>query len=139
MTLLFFEPDDRYYEWLTAAIRGHDCLRAKTTEEIEEIANAMTVDAIFVDLCAVKDVEVLVAKIKLAAQSAPIIILNGRELRADLVKVCDGFISKAALSEPGSEIPNAAAYGINQKSKQHQYDDTAQLMTMLRSLRMAKS
>ena len=135
MKLLFIEDDERFFRWLVESPDGdHQCTQARSVREAERFLEDGKYDAVFVDLMMPggEDAEVIVSRAR-AACDVPLIILTGREMRATLANICDGFLFKDNL-HPATEIPSAVEFYTSQRAAKHPYDKTAQLYNALRGL-----
>jgi len=135
MNLLFIEDDSRFFDWLVESLNGdHTCTQAKSIREAERILDGGKFDAVFADLMmpGPDTPESIVSRAR-AACDVPLIILTGREMRADLANICDGFLFKDNL-HPHDEIPAAVEFYSRQRESKHPYDKTAQLFNALRAL-----
>jgi DNA-binding NarL/FixJ family response regulator len=139
MNLLFIEPDERFFEWIAEAIKPtHECARAANVDDAEDMIQMRKFDACFVDIAAqAEEPSVTLARTRSAMNGTPLIILTGKEVRADLFKICDGFIYKAALTHPDTEIPSAVRNVIYGKQHRNPMDSTLQLFNALSSLRLS--
>jgi DNA-binding response OmpR family regulator len=136
MNLLFIEPDERFFLWMTKGFKEHTAKRAATILEAEEMLHTEKFDACFMDIGGqVDSPAVVIARARIACNGTPLIILTGREVRGDLFRVCDGFMHKPALTHPEIELPSAAKAARRKKDAAQPMDGTLQLFDMLASLR----
>lgn len=137
MNLLFLEPDRAFFEWVSAALSAHKCTLAQTVEEAEGCLTGSHYDACFVDLSPHgEQAAMVIARARAACHKCPLILLTGQEARADLIKVCDGFVFKGTLTHPASEIPKAVDLVTQRTDAAHPMDLTGKLFDAVTALRI---
>lgn len=139
MNLLFIEPDKEFFEWIARALAAHQCTIAPTVEAAAGCLTGSHYDACFVDLSGFGDEAAAViarARVSSTAAKCPLIMLTGKEARADLIKVCDGFLFKPALTHPQTEIPQAVDLVAKRTDAAHPMDLTAKIFQAVTALKM---
>jgi DNA-binding NtrC family response regulator len=138
MNLIFLETDKAFFDWVASALKGHHCTLAKTVEEAENVLVAEHYDACFVDMSAFGDsAAIVIARARVACRKCPLIMLTGKEARADLIKVCDGFVCKGSLTNPETEIPRAVEVVTKRQDAAHPMDLTQKLFNVVTALRLS--
>lgn len=139
MKLLFIESDGRFFEWLKQSLSVHDVDCAANVEAAVDMIAAKKYDACFVDISGMEERPcITVAKTRTVTNGMPLIILTGKEVRADLVKICDGYMWKSEIADPAVTIPAAARAADIVHQKASPMDRTTQLFSALSSLRLTQ-
>ena len=134
MNMLFIEPDVRFYDWLTANIRNHACDRAADADEAESKLMTGKFSACFLDISQQSEKPCLmIARVRSCTNGIPLILLTGKELRADLVKICDKIIERDTLTPANIEAVTRQAQDAHKSL--HTLDATAQIISAVSSLR----
>ena len=129
MRLLFITESQKFFDWLVNGLEDHECIHAKNIEEAAHEMGLSDFDAVFLDPDIHGEV-IQSAACARALTKAPLIILAGQAIRADIAALCDGVLYREDMNH-GRQLPDAVKTYAEKRRDAHPLDRTTELFNAL--------